>query len=331
MTVPLAGGYLPIVRDGLCIAKLLFSLTQSMEQMTKAEFELIPRVGQCSFALREFHLPAFSSPWHFHPEYELTFIVQGRGRRFIGDHIARFGPGELVLLGANLPHFWHSDPATTDSFTEAHSVVIQFDPDCFGEKYLGQPELAEVKNLLHRAQRGIQFSGPVCESVGALMQRMLGTSGLERLIGFLTVLLRLEGATGSELTSRGFAPSLDDRAARRVNQIYQWVFARFAGPLDHDHIARRVGMSRSALCHYFKRVTGRTLTDFINEIRIGHARKLLIETDQTVSEIAYASGFESLSNFNRHFLDLTGVSPTEFRRRYPAESGLGNLPPVLAG
>lgn len=291
-----------------------------MERVTKAEFELIPRSEQTSFALREFSLPAFSSPWHFHPEYELTYIVQSRGSRFVGDHIARFGPGDLVLLGANLPHFWHNDAVGTTFATKAHSVVIQFRADCLGDEFLRRPELAGVKNLLQRSQRGIQFTGSACEDVGTLMRRMLGMSGLERLIGFLTVLQQLEGAAGRELSSRGFVPSLDDRAAGRVNQVYQWVFAQFAGPLDHDLIARRVGMSRSALCHYFKRVTGRTLTDFIIEIRVGHARKLLIETDQSVAEIAYASGFESLSNFNHHFHDLTGVSPTEFRRRHPAAS-----------
>jgi AraC-like DNA-binding protein len=130
------------------------------------------------------------------------------------------------------------------------------------------------------------------------------------------------------LSSRGFVPSLDDRAAGRVNQVYQWVFAHFAEPLDHDVIARRVGMSQSALCHYLKRVTGRTLTDLISEIRIGHARRLLIETEQTVAEIAYASGFASLSNFNRHFHDLTGVSPRRFRQRYTTGNGPGTPPPV---
>jgi len=283
--------------------------------MTKAEFEWIPRSGESSFALREFRLPAFSSPWHFHPEYELTYIVQSSGRRFVGDHIARFEPGELVLLGANLPHFWHNDAA---SGTEARSLVLQFLPDCLENSLLRQPEFAGVQQLLRRSQRGIQFSGPACKTVGDLMRRMLGVSGLERLIGFLTVLQQLEGAPGRALSSRGFVPSLDDRAAGRVNQVFQWVFTHFTGPLDHDVIARRTGMSRSALCHYFKRATGRTLTDFINEIRIGHARKLLIETDHSVAEIAYSSGFESLSNFNRHFHDLTGVSPVEFRRLYPA-------------
>lgn len=231
-----------------------------------------------------------------------------------------------MLLGANLPHFWHNDAVGATSVTEAHSVVIQFRADCLGDEFLRRPELAEVKNLLQRSQRGIQFTGPACEAVGALMRRMLGMSGLERLVGFLTVFQQLEGAACRELSSSGFVPSLDDRAAGRVNQVYQWVFAHFAEPLDHDIITRRVGMSRSALCHYFKRVTGRTLTDFINEIRVGHARKLLIETDQSVAEIAYASGFESLSNFNRHFHDLTGVSPTGFRRHYPAKLGSGTHP-----
>ena len=291
-----------------------------MERMTKAEFEMIPRGGQSSFALREFRLPAFSSPWHFHPEYELTYIVQSQGRRFVGDHIARFGPGELVLLGANLPHFWNNDVAATRPANRAHSLVIQFRADFLGNDFLRQTELAGVQKLLQRAQRGIQFTGPVCVTVGELMRRMLRMSGLERLIGFLKVLRHLEAAPSHKLSSRGFVPTLDDQAARRINQVYQWVFAHFTEPLNHELIARRVGTSQSALCHYFKRVTGRTLTDFINEIRIGHARKLLIETDQTVAGIAYASGFESLSNFNRHFHELTGTSPTGFRRHYPPRS-----------
>jgi AraC-like DNA-binding protein len=204
-------------------------------------------------------------------------------------------------------------------------VVIQFRADCFGDGFLRRPELAKMQNLLQRSQRGVQFTGSICEAVGDLMRRMLGMTGLERLIGLLNVFQKLECAAGHELSSRGFVPSLDDRAAGRVNQVYQWVFAHFTGPLDHDLIARRIGMSRSALCHYFKRVTGRTLTNFINEIRIGHARKLLIETDQTVAEIAYASGFESLSNFNRHFHGLTGVSPTGFRQLYSVEPKVGDL------
>lgn len=285
-----------------------------MERLNKAEFELIPRGGQSSFALREFRLPTFNTPWHFHPEYELTYIVKSCGNRFVGDHIARFRPGDLVLLGANLPHFWHNDAGLA---LEAHSVVIHFRPEWLGSDFLRQPELAGVQKLLQRSQRGLQFNGAVCNQVGTSMREMIEMKGLERLIGLLTVLQQLEHASASELSSRGFTPLLDDQSSRRINAIYQWVFAHFAEPLDHDAIARQVGMSRSALCHYFKRVTGRTLTDFTVEIRIGHARKLLLETDRSVSEIAYASGFESISNFNRHFHNLTGVSPTGYRRNFP--------------
>ena len=206
--------------------------------------------------------------------------------------------------------------------------MLQFRADFLGNDFLRQTEIAGVQKLLQRSQRGIQFTGPACAAVGELMRRMLRMSGLERLIGFLKVLQHLEAAPGRELSSRGFVPTLDDQAARRINLVYQWIFAHFTGPLDHELIARRAGMSRSALCHYFKRETGRTLTDFINEIRVGHARKLLIETDQSVAGIAYASGFESLSNFNRHFQELTGTSPTGFRRHYPP--GLAPNPPTPA-
>jgi len=287
---------------------------KTMERATKAEFELIPRGGQSSFALREFRLPAFSSPWHFHPEYELTYIMRSRGRRFVGDDIGRFGPGDLVLIGTNLPHFWHND--VIEKKAHAHSVVIQFRSDCLGSEFLSQPELSGVRKLFQRSQRGIQFTGPVCDAVGALMRKMLTMSGMERILGFLTVLQKLENAPGRELSSRGFAPSLNERAAGRVNQVCQWVLANFSGPLDHNVIASQSGMSRSALCHCFKRVTGRTLTDFIMEIRIGNTRKLLIETDRSIAEIAYESGFESLSNFNHNFRKLTRISPKEYRREH---------------
>ena len=118
------------------------------------------------------------------------------------------------------------------------------------------------------------------------------------------------------LSSAGFVPCLDEQAGERINRAYQYIFKHFAGRLNHQDIAQVTGMSLSAFCHYFKRVTGRTLTDFVTEVRVGHARRLLIETNDGIAQVAYASGFESLSNFNRCFHDLTGVSPKEFRRQY---------------
>jgi AraC-like DNA-binding protein len=287
-----------------------------MQLSSKAEFELIPRSELHSFAVREFHLPSFQSPWHFHPEIELTYIVQSQGKRFVGDHIAPFGPGDLVLLGANLPHYWHNPAPARGIDRWARSVVIQFREDCLGAEFFTRPELAGVQALLQRAGRGLHFTGSARDAVADLMLAMAGRDGLSRLIDFLSILQRLAGAGGSPLSSAGFVPWLDERAGERINRAYQHVFTHFASPLDYAAIAQQAGMSLSAFSHYFKRVTGRTLSDFVREVRLGHARKLLIESQASIAEIAYASGFESLSNFNRCFRLTTGSSPREFRMQH---------------
>lgn len=290
-----------------------------MQLGRKAEFELVPRSEQCSFALREFSLPAFASPWHFHPEIELTYIVRSRGRRFVGDHIAPFGPGDLVLLGPNLPHFWHNEAPARGAEAPAHSVVIQFREDCFGLEFFARPELAGASRLLKAASRGLQFTGRARDAAARLILDLRQHHGLDLLIGLLSIFRELARTDDRrELSSAGFVPCLDESAGERINRAYQHVFARFGQPLSHEEIARDSGMSRSAFCHYFKRVTGRTLTNFITEVRIGHARKLLIETSQGIAQIAYACGFESLSNFNRCFRELTCASPKDFRRQYQA-------------
>jgi AraC-like DNA-binding protein len=285
-----------------------------MQVSSKAEFELIPRSEAFSFAVREFKLSAFSSPWHFHPECELTYIVHSKGRRFVGDSIEPFAPGEIVLLGSNLPHYWRNDEPAKNKSEPAHSVVVQFREECLGTDFLARPELTEVRKLLMQARRGCIFDSAASSAVAKIMREMLADNGLKRVIHLLEIFQRLLAAKETRfLSSSGFSPYLDQFAGERINRAYQYIFAHFTGALDHHEIARDAGMSHSAFCHYFKRVTGRTLTDFINEIRIGHARKLLAQTDQTIAEVAYASGYETLSNFNRRFREIAGVSPKEYR------------------
>ena len=178
------------------------------------------------------------------------------------------------------------------------------------------PELTEVRKLLLRARRGLFITGATRNKVKAQMLRLKGETGLGAVISLLTILKTLcESDEKQPLSSPGFNAFVDEFASERINKAYQYVFKHFAEALDHQEIARTVGMSLSAFCHYFKRVTGRTLSDFIKEVRIGHARKLLLETDATVAETAYASGFESLSNFNRQFQQISGTSPKVFRQQ----------------
>lgn len=283
----------------------------------KAQFELVPRSEAASFAVREFKLPAFSSPWHFHPEIELTYIVASRGRRFVGDHMAAFAPGDLVLIGANLPHFWHNDPPLRGEAPPAHSVVIQFREGCFGQDFFGIPELSAVQRLLRRALRGLRFTGHTRDKVGSLMLAIRDQAEVERLIQFLDILAQLAHAPDAEvLSSAGFAPTLDEQAGDRINRAYRFVFAHYIDAFRYEEVAAAAGMSLSAFCHYFKRVTGRTLSEFVREVRVGQARRLLIETSDTIAEVAYASGFQTLSNFNTQFRELTGLNPGQYRKRF---------------
>jgi len=290
-----------------------------MQLPTKAEFELIPKSELYSFAVREFTLPGFKVPWHFHPECELTLILQSRGWRFVGDKLEEFAPGDLVLIGSNLPHYWRSPDSGKPSEEEAKAIVVQFREECFGADFLGLPEMTGIRSLLLSARRGLHFTGKNRDAVAAIMTRLPGSNGFDRLLALLNIFKLLNESTEVRtLSSPGFAPLLDEFASERVNRACKFIFKNFAAPIRHEEIARGAGMSLSAFGHYFKRVTGRTLTDFMNDVRIGHASRLLIETDQSVSAIAYASGFESLSNFNLRFRKLTGLNPREYRHKHHA-------------
>jgi AraC-like DNA-binding protein len=287
-----------------------------MQLSSKADFELVPRSELNSFAIREFKLPFFSSPWHFHPECELTYIQKSSGKRFVGDSIARFGPGDLVLIGANLPHYWRNDTSAESSINQAHSLVIQFREECFGTDFLSLPELTNIRKLLLRSRRGLLFTGNTNRQVKARMIWLKNEKNIGAIIGLLDILRILcESDEFKILSSPGFSALVDEFASERINKAYQYVFEHYTEIIDHQEIARIVGMSPSAFCHYFKRVTGRTLSDFIKDIRIGHARKLLLETDATVAEIAYSCGFESLSNFNKQFHEINGYSPRALRHQ----------------
>lgn len=290
-----------------------------MQLPAKAEFELIPKSELHSFAVREFTLPGFKVPWHFHPECELTLILQSRGRRFVGDSLEEFAPGDLVLIGSNLPHYWRNPEPGKATRKQSKAIVVQFREECFGVDFLGLPELTGIRNLLLNARRGLQFAGKTRDAVATIMSRLPHRKGFDRLLALLNIFKLLqESAEVRVLSSPGFSPLLDEFASERINRAYKFIFEHFAAPIRHEEIARGAGMSLSAFGHYFKRVTGRTLTDFINDVRVGHASRLLIETDQPVSKIAYASGFESLSNFNHRFRKLTGINPKEYRHKHHA-------------
>ncbi len=282
----------------------------------RARFEKIPLESGASFSCREFRVRRFEAPWHFHPELELTWIVNGRGLRFVGDSIAPFETGDLVLLGPNVPHFWSSD-AAPDAAALAHSVVVQWEAHFLGAEFFQAPEMRAVAQGWTRAGRGLQVMGRTRERVAAQLEELLGAQGLARLLALLRIWDDL--ARSDELrplSSPGFSPSLSDFDAERINTVCRLVRERLGAPLAQPEAAAAVCLTPAAFSRFFKSKTGKTFAAFVNEVRIGQACRLLVEGRRAVGEIADECGFSNLSNFNRRFRDITGASPREYRRRF---------------
>lgn len=268
-----------------------------------------------SFACREFRTPRFASPLHFHPECELTLIEASHGLRFVGDSIERFEPGDLVLLGPNLPHYWNNPP---DWRGEAHSIVVQFKPDWLGPPAPPVPELAAIARLLRRAARGLSFSGQPAMVAAGRLRRMPVLESLPRLLVLLETLHDLGVAeVGRPLASAGHAPVFSAADQGRLAKVLDYVDRNAAGLVRQSEAARLAGLSPAAFSRFFRHKLGHTFEEFVNEVRVGRiCRDLVDQPERTVAEIAFAAGYNNLANFNRQFRRRTGHSPQQYRRQH---------------
>ena len=285
----------------------------------RARFEKIAIPSSQSFHIAERRLPRFDAPWHFHPELELTFIVESRGRRFVGDSIEPYTEGDLVLLGPNLPHFWHTEGRRSRR-TCAHSIYVQFSSDFLGADLLHRPEFANVRQLFLRSARGLVFPKRVVRKVAPSLHQLVQMSGLPAVLKLLEILHVLAHARGPRpLASAAYEPSLDVRAEDRLARVYDFLTKNFREQVTLRQIAQTASMTPEAFSRYFKKVAGRNVSVFINELRIDHAARLLRETTARVGDIAAQAGFVTLSSFNRRFRERMRVSPRMFRKAYVHE------------
>ncbi len=279
----------------------------------------IPSEPEHSFTVQEFCVPYFLTQWHCHQELELTLICEGSGKRLVGDSIENFEAGELVLLGANLPHLWRSD----DSYHQNHpdlrsrSVVIHFQADFLGEAYLQKPEFRSIRELFEVSKFGIKVEGPALRLISRGMIALLELKGIYRLTKFLEILHAVSEVKNiKKLSSVGFSKDYSHTDAFRINKVYEYALSNFTGCISLKEISDVVHMSPKSFCRYFKSRTRKTFSQFLQEIRIGHSCKLLIEDRLSVSQICYETGFLNLSNFNRQFKALMRMTPVQYRKKY---------------
>lgn len=282
----------------------------------KALFEKIMFGEQSSLLVRRFQLPYFDAPWHYHPEYELTYIIKSNGRRFVGDHVESFQSGDLVLLGPDLPHFWRNDDEfyQGNSLQQAESVVVQF-PATFIERGLATvPEAESVRHLLERARYGLHFSLEMTQAVAVIMEQLPQQTGLNQLLSLLAILNQL--ATDVDvhlLASDGcqLAPSLAE--TERMKRVLEFVLANFRDEIRVEQIASVAGMAPAAFCRYFKNRTRKTFVEYLNELRISHARKLLTDNDLSIGQVSLECGYNNNSHFHRQFKLSTSMTPFQYQ------------------
>ena len=252
--------------------------------------------------------------WHFHDEYELHLITTTSGKAFVGDWIGPFEPGHLVLCGPRLPHNWISTDVPEGGVPE-RDLVIQFAHEPVAHAAQQIPELAEVMALLERSSHGIEFFG-LSERALQHFHAVKHQRGLPRLAAFFAYLADLARCTDYRLLSSVRMQGEEgDSENDQVNALVDRIMQDYARPLSAAHLAAELGMTESRFSRFFRRSTGNTFTDFVNRIRVNHAGQLLMETDRPVTNICYEVGFNNVANFNRRFLEVKGMTPTEFRRQ----------------
>ena len=272
--------------------------------------KLSDRVNQQSFLCYEVKVPSFEFLWHYHPEYELTYIIKGSGKRLVGDSYENFVAGDLVLLGPNMPHTWISEKNKRQSCS---AIVIQFSND-FIEPLLQYQEMSNIKKLLTKSEKGLYFAQGNKKDSGKLMQDIIHHKGMNAFTSILQLLQKLSTAKSAPLASVHFKPMKGSANQHRINKVFQYVQKEFNQEITLQKAASLIHISQSGFCKFFKTASGKTFSDYVNDIRIAKVCELLIETDKPVSAIAFESGFESLSYFNRVFFKKKGVKPSEIRK-----------------
>jgi AraC-like DNA-binding protein len=283
--------------------------------LKKPLLQKLPLSFGSSFLIDRFESPFFETPWHYHQAIEIVLCDGGFGKKFIGKHVSDYVEGDLAILGSNLPHWYRAD----DTFYHQNqaikpaSIVIHFLDDCFGNGFFEMAEMIEIKKLLETAKLGIEFYGETKNAIRKKILGLLEADKIQRFLGLIEILHLMANSKEYKLLSENGMVGISTKDSARMNVVFDYVLKNFKNDIDLREIADKTNFSEAAFCRYFKLRTQKTFVEFVNEIRIGHACKLLIESDLNILEICYESGFNNLSNFNRQFRKMMNSNPKNYR------------------
>lgn len=278
-----------------------------------------PKTEKESFHVQVDRLPHFYDTLHYHPEVQVTLILEGTGTLFIGDCIEQFGPGDLIVIGANLPHVMRNDQEYYEegSGLMSHAISIYFRQEAFGDRFFELPETRHIREWIHKAARGVRLRHQLNAAVASDITRMPELENFERFRSLLSILHYLANNDSYEyLSSVSFSTPQKDTDSQKINDVFDYVMQHFAEEIRLESVAEIAHMSPTAFCRYFKQRTRKTFSRFLNEVRVGNACKLLLEGDHTISEVSFRCGYNNISNFNRQFKSIAKFTPSEYVQKF---------------
>ncbi len=271
------------------------------------------------FQIMNVREPCFFPHWHFHPEFEIMLVIEGSGMRFVGDSMERFDSGDLVFYGSNIPHLYRSDEEyyqTEGRFSTAK--VVYFNEDLLGEGFIGLSDLLPIRKLMSQAKRGIKFKGKVKHELIQRIKKLDDQkNGIEKIIDLL-IIFKIMAYTDEKtlLSSPAFVHHMEEDDCKRINNVYQHVIDHYAENPSLDEVADVANMSPTAFCRYFKIHTNKTYIQFLNEIKIGYACRMLIDDKFNISQISLEVGFNNFTHFNNQFKKHIGLTPKQYRNKH---------------
>lgn len=251
---------------------------------------------------------------HYHPEIQLTLISESTGTFFVGDKITPFEEGDVFFLGPDLPHVFKNDKkAAGRLYRHARATSVYFREDSFGEGFFRRPEMKGLFRLIQNASRGMKLTGKTREYVAHHLPILSEKEGFARLMFLFEMLHIISQSNEYELISSvNYSHPKDDTENKRIQGVYDFIMSNYSHEIDLADAAAVANMSITSFCRFFKQRTRKTFTEFVNEVRIGHACKELMYSDDNINEVAYKSGFNNISNFNRKFKEITGFTPSQY-------------------
>lgn len=286
----------------------------------KPVFEKVPKRQWESFHCEEVRGPDYGTRWHFHPEYQLTLAIKSAGHRVVGDNIGTLADGDIVLLGSNLPHVWHQDVG--GKARQVHAIIVRFDESFLGRDFFTLPEAEPLKRLLQRAARGLEVRGATRAVVTEQMHRIARSEGLARVIELLAILNALANSTELKtLASASYEPKLESADQGRMERVVDFIHTHLTEEIDRERLAKLAHLSLGAFSRFFHSRTGKTVPEYVNEVRIGRACRMLAEDAGNITDIAMDCGYRNLANFNRRFREVVGATPSAYRQKFRGVAG----------